>query len=199
MPTGERHRCPRGLLPNDMTNHPPIDRDQALNRLRSLPPRMLTVDTAYYVIYGVAAPTPRKERIRRVLKATHQTIMSPVRAVYNRCSEIWRANSGQREPWSEVRGEQALSGAKAGRPVFHLGDLELFMRRNRWLMYHPLLGLEITTLVIPDTGPDGYRISPDDLARYLKGEPPVEYDSGSLNLIGSIIGKKTSRGSKATS
>ena len=164
-----------------------IDSKEALERLKQrlkrCPPRMLRIEEVHYILFGVKAPETALQRTRRLLRSAYLWVTDPFYAVYYRCSDLLTAYFG--DPDRMISAEEAPPGTKPGALVISTDGLELFFRRNRKVIFHPLLGIEIATLELPIDEADRYRISPSDLQRYLKGEPAVEYETGSLNLLNS--------------
>jgi hypothetical protein len=95
--------------------------------------------------------------------------------LYSKCHDIFSNEANI----VSIGVEDAPPGTKEGDILIPASELELFLRRSRTTIFHPLLGIEIITYDL-----DGeYRISPADLARHLKGEPVVEYETGATNLL----------------
>jgi hypothetical protein len=135
------------------------------------------VDEAYYILFGIPAPITVRQRIWRILDST---VLERIRYPYERLLWWWSGLFPAPESNQEYLSvEEAPPGAKESDVFFRASELELYLRRSRANIYHPLLGIEIATYNL-----DGmYRISPVDLARYLKGETAVEYEIGATHLF----------------
>lgn len=180
---------------------PPINKNEALKRINECPVRLMDLDEAYYLLYG----SVRRGTAYRKFKWWFQT------AVVDGLLELIRWDDAKAwvqaffgdgivYDWiraKDVPPEDVPDGIDPDEVVIPVDSMELFLRRCRTVKFCPEIGVELFCYDVEGV----IRIAPVDLANYLLGDNPVNWEAGEYHLWNSCrtaIGPSTEQSEPST-
>lgn len=162
---------------------PAIDKEAALARIAAMPDKMLSLDEAYFALYGEWRSGGRIRVARRFL---YLKLIDPIRdlvlyEIPDRLLRLFGSSLYPQIPTIAVEDSQKIPGcenAKSGQILVSASTIELYLRRCRRIEYVPELGIETPYFLMGES----MRFACGDIAGFLLGKPPIQYEPGSENL-----------------